>query len=290
MIETAIQSVIDQGYPDYEHIIIDGGSTDGTLEVLKKYPHLIIVSEPDSGMYEALNKGLQYATGDLIGFLNSDDIYARDAFFKIEKAYSLIKSDAVAGLAGMVCDLSDISNNPGLLHPGMDENRIEHTLLERPIFNAYFFSCEVFKSIAPFDTRYKIIADREFLLRFTLANKKLEIIDSPVYYYLIHPESLTNNFSMEKFRLAVDEHLQFSKSYLESKENFSQVLRKSFIELRTRETIRVSAHCFRQKEFAAALKYVKEGIRYNPLWIWRFLRHAMIHPIRQKLKLPYQSP
>ncbi len=290
MIGTAIQSVIDQNYPDYEHIIIDGGSTDGTLEILRNFPHLTVISEPDNGMYDALNKGLQIASGDLIGFLNSDDKYAQDVFFEIEEKFTSTKTDAIAGLAGMVSDFSDISNNLELLHPGMGENKIEHILLDRPIFNAYFFSRDVFKSIAPFETRYKIIGDREFLLRFTLANKRLGIIDSPVYYYLLHPDSLTNNFSRDKFRQAVDEHLLFSESYLESREKYPQILSKSFIELRTRETIRVCAHSIHQKEFDVAWKYLQEGIRYNPLWIWRFLRHAFIHPIRRKLGFPYKSP
>src|SRR4030066_1952836 len=83
MIETAIQSVLSQNFPEVEHIIIDGGSTDGTLDVLKKYPHLRVVSEPDQGMYDALNKGLNLATGEIIGFLNTDDYYAPSVFDKI---------------------------------------------------------------------------------------------------------------------------------------------------------------------------------------------------------------
>ena len=100
MIETAIQSVLSQNYPEVEHIIMDGGSTDGTLEVLKKYPHLRVVSEPDQGMYDALNKGLNLAHGEIIGFLNTDDFYAPGVFAKIALQFSEKTVDAVAGLAG----------------------------------------------------------------------------------------------------------------------------------------------------------------------------------------------
>jgi glycosyltransferase involved in cell wall biosynthesis len=76
-IEDAIKSILMQDYKDIEHIVVDGGSTDGTLEVLAKYQSRIAkcISEPDNGIYDAMNKGLKLATGDIIGFLNSDDFY-----------------------------------------------------------------------------------------------------------------------------------------------------------------------------------------------------------------------
>ena len=74
-IADAIESVLSQHIPDVEHIIMDGGSTDGTLEILKKYPHLIVVSGPDNGMYDAINKGIGISKGEWIGLLNADDLY-----------------------------------------------------------------------------------------------------------------------------------------------------------------------------------------------------------------------
>ena len=79
-IEKNIQSVMSQKYADFEHIIIDGGSTDNTVHVLKKYPHLKWVSETDEGQADALNKGLAMATGDIIGWINSDDYYEKEIF------------------------------------------------------------------------------------------------------------------------------------------------------------------------------------------------------------------
>ncbi|NQU38698.1 MAG: glycosyltransferase [Lentisphaerae bacterium] len=72
-IRATVESVMAQDYPDVEHIIIDGGSTDQTLAVLADYPHLIVVSEPDDGHADAINKGFRKATGEILGFLNSDD-------------------------------------------------------------------------------------------------------------------------------------------------------------------------------------------------------------------------
>ena len=77
-IERSIQSVVAQQWPEVEHIVIDGGSTDGTLAILERFrPHLaVLVSEPDKGIYDAMNKGLARATGDVVCFLNADDQYA----------------------------------------------------------------------------------------------------------------------------------------------------------------------------------------------------------------------
>lgn len=76
-IEQTIKSVLSQSYNDIEYIIIDGGSTDGTIEIIRKYQERIavFVSEPDENMYDAINKGMKFATGDYIAVLNSDDIY-----------------------------------------------------------------------------------------------------------------------------------------------------------------------------------------------------------------------
>lgn len=88
-LEDAIQSVLKQNYPNFEHIVIDGGSTDGTVEILEKYPHLKWVSEKDGGQSDALNKGLRMATGDIIGIINSDDYYSRNTFRSLVKAVNV---------------------------------------------------------------------------------------------------------------------------------------------------------------------------------------------------------
>jgi len=88
-LETTIRSVLDQGYPNLEYVVIDGGSTDGSVDILRKYAdHLAFwVSEPDSGQTHAINKGMARATGTLRGYLNSDDIYLPGALERVASAY-----------------------------------------------------------------------------------------------------------------------------------------------------------------------------------------------------------
>lgn len=90
-LEDTILSVAAQRYPDVEHIVIDGASTDGTQTILSRYQKYLTswVSEPDRGMYDAMNKGIARATGDVIGILNSDDIYAHNRVLeKIAKVFT----------------------------------------------------------------------------------------------------------------------------------------------------------------------------------------------------------
>lgn len=87
-IEKAILSVLNQGYENFEHIICDGGSKDRTVDIIRKYPHIKWVSEPDNGQCDAMNKAFRMATGDVITYLNVDDYFQRDAFSKVAKAFT----------------------------------------------------------------------------------------------------------------------------------------------------------------------------------------------------------
>ena len=91
-LEECIKSIMSQKYKDFEHIIVDGGSTDGTLDILKKYERLYNmrwISEKDDGMYDAINKGMRMANGDVLSWINSDDVYHPWTLFSVNKIMSL---------------------------------------------------------------------------------------------------------------------------------------------------------------------------------------------------------
>lgn len=86
-LKETIESVLAQDYTNWEHIVMDGGSTDGTVELLRQYPHLKWLSEKDKGHYDAMNKGIKRASGEIIAILNGDDYYRSDALGKIVRAF-----------------------------------------------------------------------------------------------------------------------------------------------------------------------------------------------------------
>jgi glycosyltransferase len=99
-IKSTIESVINQTYNNIEYIIIDGGSTDATIDIIKRYESKIAkwISEKDEGIYDALNKGLRFATGDLVGFLHSDDIYEnKNIISQIVNVFNKTNNEIVYG-------------------------------------------------------------------------------------------------------------------------------------------------------------------------------------------------
>lgn len=103
-LEQTIRSVLSQNYPNLEYIIIDGASTDNSVEIIRKYSSRITswVSEPDSGQSEALEKGFRQATGDIAAWINSDDFYEKDAFYKVAQAYKQQPFSFYCGACHMV--------------------------------------------------------------------------------------------------------------------------------------------------------------------------------------------
>ncbi len=102
-LEYTIQSILSQNYPNLEYIIIDGGSTDGTVDIIRKYESQLAywVSEPDNGMYDAIQKGFNHSTGEIMAWLNSDDMYHKGALFTIAEIFSTMPE--VEWLEGANC-------------------------------------------------------------------------------------------------------------------------------------------------------------------------------------------
>lgn len=159
-VEQTILSVINQDYPNLEYIMIDGGSTDGTLEIIRKYEDRIDywVSEPDSGIYDAMNKGIAKASGELIGLLNADDYYEPGALQAVAAAH------VAAPTAGIFYGNSYILQED----MGLRYKSYGHTRFWRGMgfpHQAMFVRRGVHGVIGIYDTAYRIVADYDFVLR-----------------------------------------------------------------------------------------------------------------------------
>jgi glycosyltransferase involved in cell wall biosynthesis len=271
LIRQAIESVVKQDYPCIEHLIIDGGSTDGTLDLLAKYPHLTVVSEPDHGMYDALNKGLRLARGEIIGFLNTDDLYAPGVFLEVAEHFANIAIDAVAGRAevfhegedGKIAAISEIA-------PSGPDGLLEQVIMGPPGFNAWFFRRSIFERIGGFDTGYRITGDREFMLRLALAETSYARMDRLTYRYRRHTGALTFNWDGAFFTQIVQEHLRLTDIYLRQAK-LPERARRLIRKLRTRDTINAVISLIRRHKLDRALPFAIQGIYFDWCWPFKFV-------------------
>ena len=181
-IERTIKSVLNQSYKNYEYIIIDGGSTDKTNEIMDRYKTLFNggithISEPDNGIYDAMNKGISLAKGKIIGLLNSDDYYFENTLATVYESY--LKTDKNAVLTGnMIFKSKDgeqlLKNNYKRLKRKFKffKNGVRHP--------ATFVPKVIYDKIGHFDPTYKIAADAELMYRIYRANFDFVFIDKPL--------------------------------------------------------------------------------------------------------------
>ena len=173
-IEKTLQSVANQSYKNIEHIIVDGGSKDNTLEICNSFPHVSkIISEPDRGVYDAFNKGLKLATGDIIGFLNADDVFFNEnSVQEIAKAFSENKTHIVYG------NLDYINENGKVIRNWMSRT-YEIGLIKKawmPAHPTFYCKKEVYDRLGGYNDSFKIGGDFELCLRF------LEVNNVPSFY------------------------------------------------------------------------------------------------------------
>lgn len=273
-IAEAVDSVLAQNGPGFEHIIIDGGSTDGTLEILKRYPHLQVYSAKDSGMYDALNRGLGLARGEIVGFLNSDDLYTDNVFAVVRQKFQDQDIQAVAGSALIFASSQAGEIDIVRTYCPQDNKVLESSTLGDPYFNAWFFRRSVFESIGKFDTQYRIVADREFMLRFALRGLQYTTISNTLYQYRKHPRSLTFDLTYQKLQRIFDEHILMSAAFLQDRKvpaHAKDLIRK----LRTRETADISVLSLRSFRLRNLIYYAKRGLEYDPFWSLSFVRRLL---------------
>ncbi len=209
-IEETINSVRSQNYKPIEHIIIDGASSDNTLKIIESYSESIAftLSEPDKGIYDALNKGLSVATGDIISFLHSDDLYAKNS--TVYEVLQYFDDDTQGIYSDLVYtnkyDLNKVMRywkscnyNPSLLENGW-----------MPPHPTLFLRRGVYEKYGYFDTSFKISADYDFMLRILKNNIKVKYFPQVTY----------------KMRVGGKSNRSFSNILNKSKEDFN-ALRKN---------------------------------------------------------------
>ncbi len=198
-LEQTILSVINQSYKNIEYIIIDGASTDRTPQIIKKYKSKInySVSEPDKGIYDAMNKGIKQAKGEYIGILNSDDFYEPDAVRIIaEHIKQHSETDVFFG-------------NLYIINPELPDKQLQTYKKSKKFEKQFsiwhptvFIKKQTYDTFGIFDTSYKIAADYELLLRFYKKGCRFFYINEAITNFREGGVSYYNkNINRERFRL-----------------------------------------------------------------------------------------
>ncbi len=204
-IKETIDSVMNQSYENIEYIIIDGGSTDNTINIIRSYLNenkITIISEKDNGIYDAMNKGIKLASGDLIGIINSDDWYEKDAVKKVVRAYktSTDKNTIITG------DLVWCNDNGKIIKYDKASKNYKKDIFFRMCINhpSTFVSRSVYLKNGNYDTSFKIAADYDFIYRAILSNIKIIVINKLFSYMRIGGiSSFHNRKNVIKERLRV---------------------------------------------------------------------------------------
>ncbi|KAB7730497.1 glycosyltransferase [Rudanella paleaurantiibacter] len=209
-LERTILSVLNQGYPNLEYFIMDGGSTDGSVEIIKKYePYLAgWVSEPDRGQTDAINKGFRRATGDLVAFQNSDDVFAPDAFWRVAKAW---QQDPTAGV--FFGDMYIIDENDAIT----EEMRVPpfcaecHIYEGMQVFNQSFFvRRELLDQFGLLDESLRFVIDYEIVARLGVQpGVRFRHVDGFWGGFRVQPDAKSSNIAT----VGVAEHARIRQKF-----------------------------------------------------------------------------
>lgn len=165
-IKDTLSAVATQTYPDVEHLIVDGASKDGTVEVVSSYPNqkIRVISEPDKGIYDAMNKGLMLATGGVIGFLNSDDFYANsEVLEKIARVFEDPSVDACYG------DLVYVTQDNSRVVRHWKSKKFRKGDFAKgwcPAHPTFYVRRSAIERLGLFDSQFRLASDFEFMLRY----------------------------------------------------------------------------------------------------------------------------
>jgi glycosyltransferase len=213
-----INSLNSQDYPDIEHIIIDGASTDATLEIVKQYGERVktVVSEKDSGIYDALNKGIAIATGDIVGFLHSDDLFTDErSISRIAEKFCQEPADAVYGDLNYVSKSDTTKIIRRWVSGNFKRNKFKNGWM--PPHPTLYMKRKHYLALGCFDLKFTISADYEAMLRYFWKNK---------LHAAYIPKVLVN------MRLGGESNRSFHNIYKKTKEDGQVMVENGILPLR----------------------------------------------------------
>ena len=293
LIEEALASVRGQPGVEIEHIIVDGGSTDGTLDVLARHPDLHVVDLPGSGPEQAMDEGIRRATGEFIAFVLSDDRLASGI---LQRAAALFAARP---------DLDIVSTGGGFFTIAADGHEVVlRTFSRGPLIDldyrsvligplmvcARFYRRRVFARIGLFGTTYRYCNDRDFLWRALMSGCVNVSIEEIGYWYRSHPGSNTVGAGDVVARRIAEDHLTMAEAYL-SRDGISPLHRLWLRRFHAAEAMRAAAKALLGGDVGNCLRIARRAFRVNPWWPFVATRErVMLRWLRKRSSLaPHEA-
>ena len=288
-ITETIESVLAQTYPNLEHIVVDGGSTDGTLDILQRYSHLKVISEPDRGQADAINKGFRISTGSIWGYLNSDDTLLPGALQHVAREINPSQGRNI--VMGRCQFIDEHSCFTGIEHPSHFEShrRVLEVwkghLIPQP---AVFWTPEVWQTCGPMaEDLQSAWLDYDLFCRFS-QNYRFHFVDQVLATYRLHTDSKTSATTDAK---RLEESIRISQRHWGSRLSpmywqlsLSLVWHRLNRVGRGRNLLKQAQEAQRHRRWMQALAYAVGGVLLAPevvffVVIFPFLRDRTTGPI-----------
>lgn len=263
-LEQTIDSILSQNYTSLQYIIIDGGSTDGSVDIIKRYQKYLHywVSEPDNGQSHAINKGIQHATGEVINWLNSDDYLEPDSLKIIGENFCDPSVYALTGRSNIILNGKVIRRSPGT---DIYEDNLEKTIgwarIDQP---ETFFRRSIFVGLGPLSESVHYVMDKELWIRYLLkyGQGNIRQIENVIANFRLHGQSKTQSQALRFFadtntlfyQLAFQNDLAYEADFI--RENL-QINATELLQLKSndKELARKAVHYF--------LLYKADELYYN---------------------------
>jgi len=273
-----LESVVAQGevfqQEEIEYLLIDALSSDETLQIAARYPHLQVISESDHGIYDGMNKGARAAKGEWLLFLQADDWLPEGTLEAYQNAIQEHpQAEIICGSAEAVRQDSGKWKIVWSVSDGVRKKlTVENIALGEPMINARLMRRETFLKLGGFSLEYSLASDRDFLLRAAEMNISQVEIPAMTYRYRWHSGSSTMTAGNSLTHRLSSENLAIAKKYLSMASGKSKI---SLQKWHTQLTVQAAMNALESLDWNGLFRAVWEGIQESPLWALHFITEIM---------------